>query len=247
MRSEKVALISNRKINEQVHELVLPCSLPVKPGRFFMLKPETTSVLLGRPISVCDAENGTITLLVQKAGKGTQELCALKESDTLHLTGPLGNGFPLDEVKGNIALVGGGIGIAPMLLTAKALKQAGRAADCYLGYRSTPFYMDEIGKHVKSLHVSSDDGSFGVHGNVTAMLNPSDYDAVFCCGPLRMMQAVTKLCKEHNTPVYISMENKMACGVGGCLVCTCVTKENGNQRACIEGPVFRGEEIVFDA
>ena len=245
MHSEKVALISNRKINEQVHELIVPCNVPVKPGRFFMLRPERTSALLGRPISVCNTENGTVTLLVQKLGQGTSDLCAMHAGDMLQLTGPLGTGFPVDEVKGNIALVGGGIGIAPMLLTAKTLMQAGRTSDCYLGYRSTPFYTDEIGRHTRSLQISTDDGCFGVHGNVTAILDPTKYDAVFCCGPLRMMQAVTELCMESNTPVYISMENKMACGVGGCLVCTCATKEHGNQRSCIEGPVFRGEEIVF--
>ena len=245
MRSEKVALISNRKINEHVHELIVPCKLPVKPGRFFMLKPERTSTLLARPISVCDAQNGTVTLLVQRSGQGTADLCALHTGDMLQLTGPLGTGFPVDEVAGNIALVGGGIGIAPMLLTARTLKQAGRPSDCFLGYRSTPFYTDEIVQHTRSLQISTDDGCFGVHGNVTAILNPAKYDAVFCCGPIRMMQAVTELCMSAGTPVYISMENKMACGVGGCLVCTCATKENGNLRACIEGPVFRGEEILF--
>jgi dihydroorotate dehydrogenase electron transfer subunit len=247
MRSDTVALLSNREVAPNVHELILPCKLPVKAGRFFMLKSMAAATLLARPISVCNADNGTVTFLVQKTGRGTAELCALREGDPVQMTGPLGNGFPVDGEKGNIALVGGGIGIAPMLLTAKRLKEAGNPSDCYLGYRSQPFYKEEIAAQAKGLFFSTDDGCAGFHGNVAGILEPARYDAVFCCGPMRMMQAVTELCEKSGTPVYVSMENKMGCGIGACLVCACAMKPGGNARACMDGPVFRGEDVCFDA
>lgn len=248
MICETAPLISNRAIAPNVHELVVKTSAKVvKAGRFYMLKKINGAVLLARPISVCDFVNGNVVFLVQCIGKGTAELCEMRAGDTLNITGPLGNGFPVDEALGNIALVGGGIGIAPMLLTAKELKAKGRLADCYLGYRSTPFYTEAFEDNVKQLFISTDDGSAGFCGNVGQMLKPEKYDAVFCCGPLRMMQAVTQLCQKTATPVYISMENKMACGVGGCLVCTCAIKNKGNLRTCMEGPVFRGEDVDFES
>jgi dihydroorotate dehydrogenase electron transfer subunit len=209
----------------------------VKAGQFFMLKSAAGAAFLPRAISVCDSDGERVTMLVQNVGRGTAELCALRPSDAVVLTGPLGNGWPLDELSGHVALVGGGIGVAPMLLTAKRL----RNADCYLGYRGTPFYADEIKPHAKNLRIST--GS----SLVTDIFSPHGYDYVLCCGPLPMMQAVTKLCEAAGVPVYVSLETRMACGVGGCLVCACATKEGKNLRACIDGPVFRGEAMNLES
>ena len=219
-----------------------------------MLKSGVAATLLPRAISVCDADEKSVTFLVQNAGRGTAELCALRAGDIIHATGPLGNGFPVDEVRGKkIALVGGGIGVAPMLLTAKHLNadtdiNSGKLpADCYLGYRSSPFCYTEIECYAKHLFITTDDGCFGIHGKVTDVFNPSEYDVVFCCGPVPMMRAVTKICEDASVPIYVSVENKMACGVGGCLVCACAMKNGENLRACLNGPVFRGEEICLEA
>ncbi|MCL2068748.1 MAG: dihydroorotate dehydrogenase electron transfer subunit [Oscillospiraceae bacterium] len=248
MRCETVRLISNREIAPGIHELTVPCNLPVKAGQFFMLKSAEGAVLLPRAISACDCDGENLTMLVQNAGRGTAELCRLHPGGCVLLTGPLGNGFPLD-IAGNTALVGGGIGIAPMLLTARRLRERGYPADCYLGYRGSPFYHNELGVHARRLCVSTDDGSMGYHGLVTDIFNPAGYSAVFCCGPLPMMRAVTKLCAAADIPipVYISMETRMACGVGGCLVCACAAKDGKNLRACLDGPVFRGEDLNLES
>ena len=246
MRCVTANLISNREVSPGVHELVLPCAGRVTAGRFFMLKAPGGAALLPRPISACDFADGKIVFLVQRVGKGTAELCALRPGDPVQMTGPLGNGFPLSDIQGELALIGGGIGIAPMLLTARELAAKGRAPDCYLGFRNRPYYAEEFRPFVKSLSVSTDDGCTGFHGNVAQMLDPARYAAVLCCGPTRMMEVVTALCMAAGTPVYVSLENRMACGVGGCLVCTCATKNQGNLRTCMEGPVFRGEDVVFE-
>lgn len=248
MPSEIAAVTKNERIAAGVHRLCMALSHDyARAGQFYMLRREKSAVLLPRAISLCDKTDDTLVFLIQNVGPGTDELCALRPGERLRVTGPLGNGFPIDGISGNTALVGGGIGAAPMLLLAKKLRKNGVAADCFLGFRDEAFLQNDIAPYVNSLRVSTESGRFGLKGLVTELFSPGDYDTVLCCGPVPMMKAVTALCKKSGTPVYVSVENKMACGVGGCLVCACALKSGGYARACKDGPVFSGEDIDFDA
>ena len=241
-------VLSNQPVAEGVWCMRVAAQDAVRPGQFYMLRPQHASVLLPRPISVCDTQDGVLTFLYLVVGVGTAEFSRMKAGDPIGLTGPLGNGFDLPGIQGDrIALVGGGVGIAPMHACAKTLAAQGRATDAFLGFGDLPYWEEPMRAHCRTVKISTDSGKVGHKGFVTDLLDPADYDAVLTCGPLPMMRAVTQKCIHTGTPVYISMENRMACGVGGCLVCTCTDKNGTNRRACAEGPVFRGEDINFEA
>ncbi|MDL2234172.1 dihydroorotate dehydrogenase electron transfer subunit [Ruminococcaceae bacterium OttesenSCG-928-L11] len=245
MPCNTVPIGSNKEISPGVWRLEAPFSGDIRAGQFFMLKCPEGAALLPRAISVCDYDGETVTFLYQVVGRGTGELSRLQAGDKLTLTGPLGNGFPVEELQGKIALVGGGIGVAPMVYTAKVLRQMGKDVHALCGYRDVPFYADELEQAAGALDIATETGNHGAKGFVTGILEPSRYDAVLCCGPEPMMKAVTGQCMAAGTPVYVSLENKMACGIGACLVCTCADKDGKNRRTCKDGPVFRGEEIDF--
>ncbi|MGL4739876.1 MAG: dihydroorotate dehydrogenase electron transfer subunit [Sarcina sp.] len=218
----------------------------VKPGQFYMLKLE--KAFLGRPISVCEVEDDVVRFLYAVVGAGTSELSNLKINDSIKLIGPLGNGFDIEKEYGKVAIVGGGIGVAPLLELAKNLKMKNESqvADFYGGFRDEVYLINEIEKHVDNVYVSTNTGRVGHKGFVTEPLleRIKNYDTVLCCGPEIMMKRVVEICKENNINVYVSMEKHMACGVGACLVCTCKTK-TGNKRTCKDGPVFNGLDIEF--
>lgn len=247
MPSEIVSVLANHGVGEEVFAMELPCSLPPRPGQFYMLRREGSALLLPRAISLCQRQDDTLTFLYKVVGKGTTELAAMKPGDKLRLTGPLGNGWPLEELSGRVLLVGGGIGIAPLLSAAKALHQKGNPPHCCLGFPHHPFYHKPFEPYCAALRIATESGVTGQKGLVTQLFDPSHYDAVLCCGPTPMMKAVVALCKAAGTPVWVSLENRMACGVGACLVCTCTDNQGKNKRTCKDGPVFRGEEIDFDA
>ena len=248
MPSEIVTVLSNRKIEEDVWEMSLSSPTPARPGQFYMLRRQGSAHLLPRAISLCTRQGDKLIFLYKVVGAGTGELSAMDAGDALRLTGPLGNGWPLEELMGKrVLLVGGGIGIAPLLFAAQALSEAGNSADCCLGFPHTPFYQGEFAPFCPGLQIATESGAAGYKGLVTALFNPADYDAVLCCGPTPMMKAVTALCQGRGTPVWVSLENRMACGIGACLVCTCADQSGKNRRTCKDGPVFRGEEINFDA
>lgn len=246
MPCSSVKIITNRIISDNIYQMEVPFDGEIRPGQFFMLRTGNAATLLPRPISVCDHRDGVLTFLYQVVGRGTGELSAMQPGDSLTLTGPLGNGFPLEKLCGSIALVGGGIGVAPLLYTARQLRELGCKVASLVGYRDEIFLTEELETASDSLKIATETGIHGKRGYVTSLLKPEEYSAVLCCGPEPMMRAVTQLCQIAGTPVYVSMETKMACGVGGCLVCTCTDKNGRNHRACTEGPVFRGEEIDFD-
>jgi dihydroorotate dehydrogenase electron transfer subunit len=243
-----VPILSNDCVADGVFRMAAPWSgEEARPGQFFMLKSPSGASLLPRPISVCDIDGGNLIFLYQVVGRGTGELSALRAGDSIALTGPLGNGFPVGNIPDKIALVGGGIGIAPMLLTARVLKKAGVHVTVLAGFRDKPFLAGDLAEASDRFEVATESGFAGTKGFVTAILDSKAYGAVYCCGPEPMMKAVVNLCIDAETPVYVSLENKMACGIGACLVCTCADKEGHNRRTCKDGPVFRGEEINFDA
>lgn len=241
---EKV--ISNKRLLGDI--FVIEVSRPdgeVKPGQFFMLKAWNDELTLMRPISVYRIKEESLAFMYRVVGKGTQWLTQLKRNDKIKLLGALGNGFPCDEVHGHIALIGGGVGIPPLYETAKKLTSLGGKVDVYLGYKDALFAFEEFEDVCDNIFISSEAGFEGYKGFVTDLLKPAQYDAVFTCGPLVMMRKIIGMCNESKTPVWCSMERHMGCGIGACLVCSCKTVL-GMKRACKDGPVFKGNDLIFD-
>ncbi|SHH39326.1 dihydroorotate dehydrogenase electron transfer subunit [Tepidibacter thalassicus] len=225
-------VISNEYLGENMYILKVSGIFKGKMGQFYMLRAWENYPLLSRPISIHDIGEDYISFLYKVVGKGTKILSELKPFDEIKLEGPYGNGFK--EVDGKIALVGGGIGIAPLYLAAKTLKNV----DVYMGFRKKAVLEDKFKKYSNEVNIT-------VGRNITDILDVNKYDYILTCGPEIMMKKIVAMAKGTNTKVYVSIENKMACGVGACLVCTCKTKQ-GNKKTCKDGPVFLGEEVLFD-
>ena len=221
-------------------------------GQFFMLRSHSSQKLLARPISVFsvqilpDNNSAKIEFLILKKGKGTRELCALKSGDRVELLGPCGNTFPRPIEGSNICIVGGGVGIAPVAGFASTLPD--KSYDFYASFKSGSYGLQNI--KAKTLFITTDDGSQGISGMISAALNASDlkarkYTAVYACGPAPMLRYIQGICRDANVQCYLSLEEKMACGMGVCLGCTVQTVE-GYKRCCKDGPVFAGQKIIFD-
>lgn len=240
MNYKKSKVISNEKVIDNIYKMVCEDDNVVNAGQFYMLK-LNGATLLPRPISICEKDDKTITFLYAVVGKGTEEFSKLEAGDYINLTGPLGNGFDLEQDLGKTALVCGGIGTAPMVEVAKRLraKDKNKLIDVYAGFRDNIYLKEELDKYANNVNITTNTGKYGHKGFVTDILKPEEYDTVLCCGPEIMMKKVIEMCKEKNVKIYVSMEKHMACGVGACLVCTCKTKE-GNKRTCKDGPVFDG-------
>lgn len=233
-------IYSNTEISPNIYEIVLEGEFKGFPGQFYMIRGwNGLDPFLPRPISIADLDNGKIKFLYEVRGRGTHIISRLKKGDRLSVLGPLGNGFNL-EVQGKIALLSGGIGIAPMLYLAKNLSGE---VTIYSGFRNDAYFLDQIKPYVKNIFIATEDGSIGHKGFVTELFDPSKYDLALTCGPTPMMEVVIKMCKGE-VPVYVSMESRMACGIGACLGCTIETIR-GMERVCKEGPVFEGEEVVL--
>ena len=227
---------------EQIAELA-------KPGQFVSLYCADGSRLLPRPISICeiDKNDKAIRLVYRVAGKGTEEFSKMTTGMQLDIIGPLGNGFPTKKKKA--FLIGGGIGIPPMLELAKQL-------DCekqiVLGYRDNLFLYDEFKKY-GSVYVATEDGSAGTEGNVLDAIRENGLDAevIYACGPLPMLRALKEYAAKNQIECWVSLEERMACGIGACLGCVCKSKNKdahtnvNNNRICKEGPVFLAEEVDF--
>jgi len=233
----------NVEISEGVYMLSIKGKFNVKPGQFFMIKLGDLEPLLPRPISVYDVTDEKISFLYGVVGKGTKLLSKLKENDEVQIMGPLGNGFDVEKIKGKIAVVSGGIGIAPLIYLIKKL--TGCKIDLYSGFRTVDYSVDTVEGYVNKVSLSTESGLKGHKGYVTDLINPQNYTMVICCGPEIMMKKVVNLCNDVKVPVYVSMETHMACGIGACLVCTCKTV-GGNKRTCKDGPVFLGKDLIFN-
>ena len=240
----KVNILKNDKVNETIYKMVVPHggNKPV-PGQFYMLKGIGAGFpLLGRPISVNDADDENVTFLYAVVGKGTEIFKKMHVGDELEITGPLGHGFDV-ELGGKIALVSGGIGFAPLVYVAKSLKNAEKI-DFYCGFGDTSYELDSVKDYVNEIFVATDSGKEGHHGFVTEMIDLKAYDYVLTCGPEPMMVVLAKMCHEAGTQCYVSLESHMACGVGACLGCSCHTL-HGSRCVCKDGPVFDSKEVVF--
>ena len=233
-------IISQKKIATDIFCLtVAKNDEKIAPGQFYMLKTQNEALPLMRPISVYNVENGMLHFLYKIVGKGTESLSTLRKGVTMALLGPLGNGFPCHEVFGKVALVGGGIGIPPLFEAAKQLTKNGCKVDVFLGYKEELFAFEPFEDVCEKIFIAVEKGDEGYNGFITDIFHPQNYSAVFTCGPEIMMMKVKELCDLQQVPVWLSMESRMACGVGACLVCTCKTKE-GMKRCCKDGPVFSG-------
>ena len=245
------AVTSQVQLAEGIYDLRLAAgeiAAQAVPGQFVSLYSKDGSRLLPRPISLCgiDKEKGELRLVYRVAGAGTKEFSAYKEGDTLDIMGPLGNGFPLKKKKA--FLIGGGIGIPPMLELAKNLDCEKTAV---IGYRDKEtFLADELRKYADVV-IATEDGSVGTKGNVIDAIRAEKLtaDIIYACGPTPMLKALKTYAMENGIECYISLEEKMACGIGACLGCVCHSKDIDehsnvrNKRICKDGPVFRAEEV----
>ena len=249
---ETAIIIRQEEIADDIYSMWLRTehiAAHAKAGQFVSVYCNEGSRLLPRPISICeiDRKDGAIRLVYRVAGKGTAEFSGMRTGMQLKVVGPLGNGFPQKNKKA--FLIGGGIGIPPMLELAKEL-------DCekqiVLGFRDELFLLEDF-RNRGQIYIATEDGSAGTKGNVVDAIreNQIEADMMFACGPKPMLRALKDYALEKGIPCWISMEERMACGIGACLACVCKSKEKDahsnvkNKRICKEGPVFLAQEVEF--
>lgn len=243
--------------NEKLHDLYtlfiltpVDKELPeILPGQFVQIAIDNSkTTFLRRPISVnfVDKEKNHLWLLVRKVGDGTAALMEKSKGDIVNLILPLGNSFNVPSLESRVLLVGGGVGVAPMLYWGARLKDAGMKPEFLLGARSAKDILElrefeSIGK----VHISTEDGSLGEAGLVTTNSALSQkWDIIYCCGPAPMMKAVAKVAAQIGASCEVSLENMMACGLGACLCCVEKTVK-GNVCVCTEGPIFNTDQLTW--
>ena len=225
-----------------------------KPGQFISMYTTDGSKLLPRPISICeiDRTRGMLRVVYRVTGEntGTEQFSKLKSGDTIPVIGPLGNGFPYEKAEGKkVFLMGGGIGVPPILELAKQMKCEKK--QILAGYRDAQTFLKEEFEANGELYISTEDGSVGTKGNVIDAIRAEKLtaDIIYACGPTPMLKALKAYAMENGIECYISLEEKMACGIGACLGCVCHSKDVDehsnvrNKRICKDGPVFRAEEV----
>ena len=218
------------------------------PGQFINIKTsDSTDPLLRRPISIFDAEGNIISIVVRVIGKGTELISAMKPGD-IDIIAPLGKGFTIEKNK-NVLLIGGGVGNAPLYYLLKRLKAEGNKAAYIYSVKNKSFIFEKNKYQTLAddFIITTDDGSDGIKGTAIDALKDirqKGYDRIYCCGPEPMMERVVQLV-DVNIPVEVSVENYFGCGVGLCVGCTVDTVE-GYKRACVDGPVFDGREILWE-
>lgn len=251
---ETAKVVKAEKLSDGVYSMWLHAqgiTEQAVPGQFISLYCNERDRLLPRPISLCgiDRQSGQLRIVYRVVGAGTEEFAALQPGDEIRLLGPLGNGFPMSEEIKKPVLIGGGIGIPPMLELAKSC--AGDVT-VVLGYRNADtFLLEEFEKEACRVVVVSEDGSIGIQGNVIDAVQAEGIhgDIIYACGPLPMLRGVKAWGLEENVPAWLSMEERMACGIGACLACVCRSVETDshskvkNKRVCKDGPVFLSTEI----
>lgn len=242
MKSSILKIEQNKLIADKTYKLVLSGDLnkDICPGSFVNLK--IPGFYLRRPISICDASNNKLTLIYKVVGEGSEALSKLTKGkiDTLL---DLGNGYDISKVKHTALLVGGGAGVPPLYYLAKQLLKKKKQVIAILGFNNKKeiFLVNEFKKLGVKVIITTMDGSVGVKGLVTDTLNGLKYDYVFSCGPIVMMKS---LFNKVNKPGQYSLEERMGCGFGACRGCSIKTND-GIKRVCKEGPVFKGEDIIW--
>lgn len=242
MKQSMFQITENTKLTDNVMRMRLKgdTSAITASGQFVNIKLD--GLFLRRPISVCDCEGDELTIIYKIVGKGTEIMSQMNSGELDVLTG-LGNGYNLSLSGDKPLLIGGGVGVPPMYLLAKKLVAEGKKVSVILGFNTKDevFYEEEFKKLGCSVGVTTVDGSYGTKGFVTALMEDADYTYTFCCGPEPMLKAVHSASK---TSGQYSFEERMGCGFGACMGCSCKTV-TGYKRICKEGPVLEKEEILW--
>lgn len=254
----KTKVVSQTEIADGIYDMWIDTDLAktAKAGQFIGVYPHNESTLLPRPISICetDRKKGRLRIVYRVAGKGTKELSVFHAGRNIRILGNLGNGFPLEAAEGKrVFLMGGGIGIPPMLQLAKSLKEEGKAKEVTViaGYRNRQLFLKEDLEKYAKVYVATEDGSAGTKGTVMDAIvqNGLEADVIMACGPMPMLRAVKQYAGKEGIAAYLSLEERMACGVGACLGCVCKTVKTDahshvkNARICTDGPVFPAEDV----
>lgn len=255
-RKENAVVISQEMIAEGIFSMWLrtEAAETAKPGQFISMYTNDGTKLLPRPISICeiDKAEGALRVVYRVTGEntGTKQFSEAKAGDIIPVIGPLGNGFPLEKAEGKKAfLMGGGIGVPPILELSKQLKNCEK--QIVMGYRDENTFLKNQFEENGSVYISTEDGSVGTKGNVMDAIreNGLSADIIYACGPTPMLRAIKNYAEENGIECYISLEERMACGIGACLACVCKSKEKdhhtnvNNKRICKDGPVFLSTEV----
>ncbi|MDO4553412.1 MAG: dihydroorotate dehydrogenase electron transfer subunit [Bacillota bacterium] len=225
-----------------------------RPGRFVNVYLEDKAMLLPRPLSICRIEKGRLQLVFKVAGEGTAALARRQSGEKLRLSTPLGQGFQIENAKGRAALIGGGVGAAPLVGLAEALHKQGVQTTAVLGFQDQPFLTDLMQEFCHQVLVATDSGAAGFCGDAVELFQKAavEADCFFACGPRPMLKALAACCAD--TPLQVSLEERMGCGYGACVGCTVRVWEPaepgrrviGLKKVCADGPVFSGQEVVWD-
>ena len=231
-------ILSNQSIADGIFRMTVSGLTQGRAGQFCMLRvPGALDPLLGRPISIfeCNEKSGETTFVYQKVGRGTEQFSLLLPGQTIEAQGPFGNGFPLEP--GRAVVVGGGIGTAPLFQLVKELRASdpARIIEVFLGFREEAYGVSEFERYADSVSVN-------IGGIVTDDVDFAQDAAYYACGPKPMLHAAADKAQNANARLYVSLEKRMACGVGACLGCTCQTA-GGGKRVCKDGPVFDYREV----
>ena len=243
MKFIKAEIVEIKKIKDLII-LKIPFDEEVLPCQFFMIGSNKSNVLLNRPFSVSDYENEILTFRIRETGKFTKFISTLKKGETLRAIGPCGNGLNIDTFNNfkEIILIGGGIGIAPLIYLKRVLNKKKIPSKLIVGLPSSNFlhYINDI--RISDFVIFTEDGSYGMKGFPTDFLNSykAEDSLIIACGPINMYKSL----KSYNINAKILMEQRMACGFGACLGCVINTKD-GYKRVCMEGPVFNLDEVIF--
>ena len=236
-------ITSNEKIARDIFKMTLAgdTSAITAPGQFVNIKLD--GFFLRRPISVCDCVGENLTLIYKTVGRGTEQMSRMAAGDELDLLTGLGNGYNTKKSGGSPLLVGGGVGVPPMYMLCRKLISEGKNVTVVLGFNSKDdvFYENEFRALGADVHITTADGTYGTKGFVTDVIKIIQYTFFYTCGPEPMFRAMHKIMK---TPGQYSFEERMGCGFGACMGCSCKTL-TGNKRICKEGPVMESEEIIW--
>lgn len=243
MKQQIFTITSNKKIAKDTFELILSgdTSLITSAGQFVNIKID--GLFLRRPISICDYEENKLTLIYKVVGEGTNILSNMKSREKLDILIPLGNGYSTAVCGDKPLLIGGGVGVPPLYNLCKKLINQSKSVSVILGFNSSEevFYKEEFEKLGAKVFVATADGSIGTKGFVTDIMKDLDYSYFYTCGPMPMFLAIEKIAK---TSGQFSFEERMGCGFGACVGCSCKTKY-GNKKICVDGPVLHREEIIW--
>ena len=254
-------VLENKQIADHIFELLLHCPNEAgraRVGQFISIFTGNPAMILPRPLSLCEInkEEGTFRIIYRAEGDGTKFISKYKKGELLNCLGPVGQAFRVDPNKKNVAIVGGGIGVPPLLELAKQIRKASPDAkiSVYLGFRSKQnvFLEDDFKKFADLVVITTDDGSYGEKNNAVAVMpKGNEFDHTYGCGPGIMLKFLSKYSEERNIPCTVSMEEHMACSIGACLACVVKIKQGEDgwayRRVCCSGPVFAdAKELIWE-